>query len=157
MIKSDTRTIDEVSFTVTQMPATKGLRVLGFVGKRIGPALSGIIKAAKSLRMGEKDEVDFDVLAVSVGELLQSLDEGDMERLLKEMVYDKTIMQDESGGKQVNASTFDALFQGRVGLALKLIAFAFEVNYADFFSALKSGLSSLPKAQRSPNSNAPTA
>lgn len=151
----ETREIDGITFTVTQMPAMKAVTLLTFIGKRLGPALARAVSSAQQALGANMTQEDVVVVAEGVGGLLNALEESDAERLLRDMVFDKTVMQFDGKGAHVKRDTFDALFQGKVGTVYKLIAFAFEVNYADFLDALRTKVRASVLMKKASSSTSP--
>lgn len=140
----DTREIDGFSFTVSQLPAMKGLLLLHRLTKAIGPALA---KVAGAFTGGSVKLSDLDVaaLAGAVESLFANLPASDFEAITKELLSTATIEVDGKRHelfKGGNSGNFDLYLQGKMGTIFKLIAFAFEVNYGNFFGWAKGAFAS---------------
>lgn len=128
MQRTQDKLIGENTYTVTQFPATKSLKMLHRVGKYISAPLS---KLAGNYKQGEKiidQEIATDTIGKAVQSFFEACDEHTFETTVKELLTSTT-----RNNKAIN---FDIDFCGNIGELLKVLAFVLEVNYKDFFSGI---------------------
>lgn len=132
MQATQAREIDGLSFSVSQLPPMKALRMLNRLRRCIGPALGKALggMSAKSLK-----DVDVTALADAIEAL--NLPDQELEDITKELLYAAFVTHEGVTGALLSGGQFNAVMSGRVGTILKLIAFAVEVNYGSFFVALR--------------------
>lgn len=118
-----TRQIGGKEWTITLLPATKGLdvgrRLLRLVGPSIGQALGG------AGRPGSLLDVDSAALGNAVSDLALRIGEPEAAALVKELVTTGVFCD----GKEVRADLFDLLFAGDYETLLRVAAFVVEVNF----------------------------
>lgn len=120
--------IDNVKYTTTQFPATKGIKMMHRLGKFISnpiAKLSGMIKPGSK---GIDSDVSTEVLGDAVQAFFESCDENTFELTVKELLTSTT-----RDGKPI---VFDVDFCGQMGHLFKVLAFVLEVNFKDFFSGI---------------------
>lgn len=142
MQKHETREIDGLRFTVQQLPARRGMKLLNHLIRIAGP---GLAKAAGALKGGDLAKldlanIDFGALGEALKSIFDGLPDVEFDYVLDEMLA--VTLLNEAPLKPV----FDAALQGRIGTVYKLLAFALEVNFRDFFGGL-SGLTAGPLAK----------
>ncbi len=128
--RSETRTIDGIEFTVTQMPAMRSQRVFQRLASAIGPAIAAALRDAPAgdailegdVRIGDAVKQLFDRLTIP-----------ELEAIEKELLETATVVQDGQTARVLAIA--DELLAGRLSTLFKLVAFAIEVNYRDFFDA----------------------
>lgn len=134
MITPQTRVINGLEFEVTPLPAFRGLetlpRVTGFFRNSI-LALSGV----------NRDKTEAIVKALAE---LASSNPAELMALTKILLENTTVVVD--GKRQHLLAKFDELMIGKHATTLRLLAFALEVNYADFFDEFGGLLDMLKKA-----------
>ena len=108
-------------FEVTQFTCMRSVRMMTRLGKMLGPALEKLKGAAA----GDQG----DALA-AIGDLLQTLEEVAVEKLILDLLEVVTI-----DGTPLRPQ-LDMLFAGKLASLFKLAAFVVQVNYSDFFGAL---------------------
>lgn len=123
MIETREIEIDGATYSVTQLPARRALRLQAKLMKLLGPAVSEIfiasaknadtedssIPKALKLLFDQLDEANFDILVM---ELLQGCRKNNME---------------------LRAEIVDLEFAGKLNTLFMLLKFILEVNYGDFF------------------------
>lgn len=122
------RVIDNVKYTTTQFPATKGIKMMHRLGKFIS---NPIAKLAGMVKPGSKaldSEVSAEVLGQAVQAFFESCDEATLELTVKELLTSTT-----RDGRPI---VFDSDFCGQMGHLFKVLAFILEVNFKDFFSGI---------------------
>lgn len=141
MIATQERTIDGMKFTVTQLPAMKGLRTLNRIGRVLGPAFAKVAGASGS---GNVTDMDLSKLGDAVEALFERLTDDELEQLTRELLAQATC-----DGKLLMPQ-FDLILAGKVDVILQLLRFAFEVNYGNFFAGL-AGMVAAGQAKPSPS------
>jgi hypothetical protein len=136
MLKSESREIDGMSFTVTQLPATKQFRLQAWLALKVGP---GIVKALSGVDLsgGAKSlsKVDLGEMADGVAMLCDRLSADDFEKLWKELLEGARVKVD--GNSVLLKDVFEVVMVGKFLTLLKLIRFAMEVNFGSFFDVLR--------------------
>lgn len=146
MVESKSKTIDGISYTVTQFPARRAFAIQARLIKTIGPALGAAVGK------GLKGEVD---VAGALQKLADNVDPDALVALALEL-----LQSTRANGKELGSdAAFDAAFSGKLLHLYKVLAYVVEVNFADFFGA--GGIGGLvarfaPEAQTSPASSTPT-
>ena len=120
----ETRTIDEHCYTVSQLPASRGLEMFGKLAGLLGPA------ALEALAKGASLDKDLKTLAPAAVMLFARLQPGDLTAIAKELLGPATV-DNAPLEKQ-----FEVHFQGRILHLFKVLVFAIEVNFGDFFDVL---------------------
>jgi hypothetical protein len=128
MQKTQEKIINNNSYTVTQFPATKSLKMLHRVGKFISAPLSALAKDVQTSKGIMDQNISTETLGKAVQAFFESCDENTFEQTVKELLTSTT-----KNGKQL---VFDIDFCGNMGELMKLLAFILEVNYKDFFSGI---------------------
>lgn len=115
MLRTETVTLEtndgaEV-FTVGQLPAMKGVRLVAALARLVGPGVKGLNEA-------------------DIGRLLGSLREDDVEQFVRMLISTVRV------GTQELAPVFDVKFAGRFTELVKLLQLSLKVNLGDFSTAL---------------------
>lgn len=132
MREEKSRTIDGVTFSVTQLGFREGRRAFMRLSKSIGPGMTAMLAGAASIK-----DVQAQGLAAGVGRLIQDVSDEDLEYFAE--VFGKVTRYhtgDSSKRPVLKDTDRESLFAGRLMLFFKWLAFAAEVNFADFFAAL---------------------
>lgn len=137
MISTETRMIDGYSIAVSQLPAMQALKMSARLGKLLGGPMS---KALGTLDVSDLKTADMAVIGGALLSLFESLDENELERLVKTFLQAATL-----DGKPF-LQVMEAVLAGQVLTIYKALGFALEVNYKDFFAGL-AGLGARVKAQ----------
>lgn len=128
MIEPKTKEIDGISFTVRQLPAMKSLRMLNRLTRTIGPALTAL---------GATGGLSLDSVGEALAKLGDKLSDAEAESIARELLSDATFQPaDGSPGGEL-LPRIDLALQGKPETLLKLLAFALEANYGNFFDALR--------------------
>ena len=123
MIETKEKVIDGATYSVTQLPARRALKLKAKLFRMFGPLF--ITSDANNLQA-----------------LCNSLDENKIESLVLEM-----LQQVRKNGQELTESTFDMEFAGDMAGVYKVLIFVIEVNYGNFFSMLNIGLPSFGEKQ----------
>lgn len=118
------RTIDGLTYSVSQLPASRGLEMFGKLAGLLGPA------ALEALAKGASFDKDLQTLAPAAVMLFARLQPGDLTAIAKELLGPATV-DNTPLEKQ-----FEVHFQGRILHLFKVLVFAIEVNFGDFFDVL---------------------
>ena len=126
----DVRNIDGTNYSTSPLPATKSLAVLTRLTKMVGETLLVIAsRGAAAL-----DDIDEDVIAFTVRQLVERLDEREVDQTVRDLLAGMRCAGVEKDVVQV----FDAHFAGRLMHLFKVLQYSLEVNYSDFFDAVQS-------------------
>jgi hypothetical protein len=123
MIETREKIIDGATYTVTQLPARRAIRLKAKLIKTFGSFLLG--SDGKNLQA-----------------ICESLDENQFEALCMEMLQGV-----RKNGVELTPAKFDLEFAGDIAGVYKLLLFVVEVNYANFFSMFGIGLPSFSEEQ----------
>lgn len=123
MIETREKLIDGATYSVTQLPARRALKLKAKLIKTFGSFFLG----------GDSN---------SLTTMLHSLDENQFEALCMEMIQGV-----RKNGVELNAGTFDLEFAGDMAGVYKVILFVIEVNFANFFQMVGIGLPSFSEDQ----------
>src|SRR5258708_2424843 len=139
------RDIDGFKFTVQQLTAMKSLRMLNRLGRIVGPALGKAGGAAQ----GGFENLNVKDLGDAVGTLFERLSDDELESITRELLSGATVTM-SNGQNGLLMPQFDLVLQGRPETILKLLKFALEVNYQNFFRGFAGlGLGNLANPLRS--------
>lgn len=146
------RVIDGQTFSVTQLPAMRALKMLSRLVRTLGPAAARLMDGAASAGgalgsgLGGLAQMNVAALGQAVTVLTERLTEAELESITRELLETATV-----DGRLLMPS-FDLTMQGRMGPVLQLLAFALEVNYGSFFGVLAA--SATAEAARASSSGA---
>ena len=129
MRKSQTKTIDGMTFTVQALPAMRQLRLK----PRILDALAAPASKIAAAFGGSLASTDVAALGDALTALCQKLTPAEYEALTRELLETTTVQHD--GQTLPLMPVFDDVMCGRTLTVDKLLLFALEVNYGDFFAA----------------------
>ena len=127
MLKSESRQFDDLVVTVQQLPAMRGVLLSRKLARIAAPAIG----ALKSVSL----DADVSVLGDALVQVLEQLSEKDLEELIKTLLETATVEVD--GKIAPLRPVFDMVFAGKVLTVFKVLAFAIEVNFLDFFGPLR--------------------
>ena len=126
MQRTEARVFDDLgSVTVQQLPAMRAVKL----SRRLIQIAAPAVAALKDL------SADASVLGDAISNALAEFSEKDLEALIKDLLETATIEQEGKIAKVM--PLFDELFRGKVFTLYKVLAFALEVNFADFFEPLR--------------------
>lgn len=144
MIKTDSRIIDGDEYTVTALGARAAsklwYRLVGIIGATVGQ-LGGDMKL-NSIKAA-LGSVGLSNFSDAINMLMTKLSENDLEKIMAELFWSlKKTGRDQSTGEALTfdmskPGVFDGQLSGQVMTVGKLVAFALEVNFADFFDAMR--------------------
>lgn len=128
MIVSKDKIIGGRKYTVATIPAFQALDLLEELSVIAGPAFGAMMKN------GLSGEVDFEAAAV---QLFKKLGGGKLRALARGLLFGMTV-EISAGKTPLVLDVFDAEYAGKLSEAFKAMAFAAEVQFADFFAEAKS-------------------
>lgn len=144
MIKTQSTNIGGVKYTVQQLPVTRALRLSAKLGGIIAPALAKASKSVSGMSLESLGGLDVALFGDAIETFMTKMSPDELEFCTKELLY---VL--EKDGKDISRS-FDTEFCGELMTVFKLLRFAFEVNFGDFFDAARSWqtkLRAVPAAQ----------
>ena len=123
MIQNKEIVINGNTYTVTQMPARRALKVQAKLMKLLGGAFSHTITA--------KDKQDMiKQFPKIISLLVEQIDEKTFDSFVMELVEYYV----RKNGKEITDKNFDLEFAGSLNELFLLLQFILEVNFSDFFS-----------------------
>lgn len=127
-MEAERKTIDGIVFEVSPLGFKQGRKAFVRLSKAVGPALA----AAKSL-----EDLKGSNVTAMLEKLVREIDDEDLEWFSD--VFGKVTRFSREGDKWpfLTDSNRELLFQGRIMLFLKWLAFSLEVQFSDFYSQLK--------------------
>lgn len=128
MIETQEKIIDGATYSVTQFPARRALRLKARLMKLFGPVLAQLFVAATSKT---QDNNDF-VKAIEI--LGDHIDENTFESLCMELMVGV-----RKNGHELTPATIDLEFAGDIATLYQVLWFVIEVNFANFFSLIGIG------------------
>ena len=142
---------------VAQLPVTRALKVLRRLGSTLGPALAKAAGASKGASISLA-ALNVESLADAVALLFERLTDAELDYLLRELLSTAQVMGE--GDKWLpmidpvsGAALYDGIYAGNIAGLLALLAFAVEVNFGDFFVAIRGSLQAQMTASRSAESS----
>lgn len=140
------KTIGGRLYLVGMLPAFQGLDLLEQLSVIAGPALGALAKN------GASGKVDFESGAIR---LFSALGGGKL-RTITAALLASTCVEMAPGKEPRVLDVFDVLYAGNLSEVFKVMAFALEVNFADFFGAAKEVFAEFLAAKESESSSPTT-
>jgi hypothetical protein len=138
MLETKSRTIDGLTFHVTQLPLTKARATLVLLGQRIAPGLEGL-SAAMASGGGSLGDADGTAVLGALGKLLEGLSDADLETLSETFGSASTVDVGDGKTPYLDRARRETVFHGgNLTTYFRWLAFAVEVNYSDFFALVAS-------------------
>lgn len=133
MIESQQRTIDGIDFEVRPLPAMKSLETFPRITALLAPLLSDLGSLAKG---AQADRLD------TIGKALASLARTDPKEVvaLTKVLLDGSTITTADGKRQHLLPVIDDELATKMWTLFRLLAFAVEVNYRDFFDVFRNSL-----------------
>jgi hypothetical protein len=131
MLEPSTKNIDGLTIVISPLPARQGLRVLHRLGKSISPSVSRMIGLARGGMEIDLSELDVVSLSQALSNFFETCSEKDLDYFIDQLL-DAAIVNNQRLLDVVNT-----VFQAKVLTLLKVLVFAVEVNYQDFFGGLR--------------------
>jgi hypothetical protein len=128
MIQTGTREIGGYSYSVSQLGAGEGRRILIKLTKMLGPSLGHLLAIAD----GKLDQS----IAGALYELSSNVSDGDFTDLCRTF-GERTEVEIDGKPHKLDLQMQELHFAGAYGDLLKWLGFCLELNYKDFFAALR--------------------
>jgi hypothetical protein len=129
MIEPQKKYIDGFEIQLSPLPALQGTRVFHRLGKCISPALAksmGLIRGEKA----DLASLDISSLGGAFSSFFETCSEVDLMYFIDQLL-DNAIVDNQRLKDVVNVK-----FQAKILTLFKVLVFAIEVNYSDFFKGL---------------------
>jgi hypothetical protein len=127
MIESKEKTINGVTYMVTQFPARRALKIQAKLIKLLAP----LFFAKDDLL--DKEVNDPKVMRAASG-LLDRLDEDYVVNLVMEL-----LVSTRREGKEITDGVFDTVYAGNFGELFDALVFVMEVNFKSFLDKINTG------------------
>lgn len=124
------REICGITYSAVPLPATISLQILTRLTKMVGQA--ALVTAAKGSKA--LDDLPPDVLTYSVQTILARLEEDEVVLTIKQLLAGVYV----HGAPEPVSKIFDAHFKGKMGALFRVVQYALEVNFRDFFDEIRS-------------------
>jgi len=124
-LRTESRQIDGLTVTSTQLPAMRSFRLMARLGKVISPALGHVDGISLSS--------DLSTLGPALAALFASIDGDEAESLAREVLASTTVDVDGKRLELGRTEMVNLAFEGRIKAMLETLKFALEVNYGSFF------------------------
>lgn len=147
-IRTDERLIGGRMYSVSTFPGFQALDVFEELAVLVGPAFGAMLKS------GVSGEADFEAAAVR---LFQGLGGGKVRALTRALLSGVTV-ELAPGKTPLMLDHFDLEYSGKLSEVFRVLAFAAEVQFADFFADAKNlwGQFTAPSDKGSPSSSPST-
>ena len=129
--KTENKTINGASLTVTQFPPSISIPLKFRILKLVNKSLTGLIDLVGEVNMEEPTPEDIAKIMGIIGELFERCDPQGVYDLIVDTVQD-SFYKDQ----RVSKETIDTLFSGKMEDLYLLAAFSVSVNYGDFIKGL---------------------
>ncbi len=136
MQKTETRVFDDMAVTVQQLPAMRGVKL----SRKLMTVAAPVVGALQGLSLDK----DVSTLGDAVAKALEQFSEKDLDELIRTLL--ETAKVETEGRIAPLMPLFDGLFAGKILTVYKVVAFALEVNFADFFEAFRALKAAPPAA-----------
>lgn len=128
MLKTETRIIEGLSVTVTQLPVLTAYAVFARLGKVLGPAIGKLA----GFSMTDVGSLDVSELTPALSELLGGLCEE--ESLVPLLLSSSYVVVDGSKIELTDPMKINHAYAGKFKAMLLSLKFSIEVNFGDFLS-----------------------
>lgn len=135
-LKKETREIDGLTFTTSQLPAMASFTLFGRLVKAVGPAFGALSKLDPSTPL--------DGAAGELAGAFSAIDVDEATRLVPQILSRTTVAISGRHENLQASGAVDRVFSGRLGTMFKVLVFALQVNYSDFLPGSAQAASQLP-------------
>lgn len=127
--RTESKTIGEHEYSVTQWPADKSLLMKFRLGKVFGPSLTLLASAIKAEEEADNQESMMEALSNSISKLFEKTSPEDILALIKETVVGTAV-----DGSRMTDSKFTELYSGDDLMEVyQVFLFVLKVNYGNLF------------------------
>jgi hypothetical protein len=130
----ESREIDGLTFQVQQLPGRRGSRLSARLMRMLLPAAAEAVGGGGKLPTGLAD-LDLSGLGKAAQTLFERLTVEEFESIREELMEGAMVTM-ENGNTVALKPVFDDVMAGRAFTTLKLMQFALEVNFKDFFGGV---------------------
>src|SRR3954466_5572113 len=141
MQATQTTTIGDREYSVTQLPAKRGLRLFNRLCRILAPPAARALGSAGDVSLSALLKSDMGSIAAALSLLFDKLTEQEQEAIFKELLEGARYRDAENGKLLPLWEQFDVAFQGRLHEAYQVLGFALSVNFGSFRSALSAAVS----------------
>lgn len=127
MIETHEKEINGATYSVTQMPAMRAIRMQARLLKLLGPSCAELFVAYQQDEKKQEDQADKHI-PHAITLLVNQLDEKTFESLVIDLL--QGVRKD---GMELKKEIIDLEFAGNLNTLFLLIKFILEVNFSDFF------------------------
>lgn len=132
-LEQEEKQIGETHYRVTQLPGSKGQRLLVHLYKIAGPAMAELLRGFDgAVAMDSVLDMDLGFLANAVIDLADRINDDELEDLVTRLAASTEISVDQERWLQLKDCK-EQHFAGNYKELFLWLGFALEVNYADFF------------------------
>lgn len=131
MIETREKTIGDATYSVTQLPARRALRLKAKLMKLFGPVFAQLFLITEDKASEERQKEN---LVNSVELLTGQLEAVQLDTLIVEILQGV-----RKNGQELTAPTIDIEFAGDIAGLYEVVFFVIEVNFANFFSMIGIG------------------
>lgn len=151
---SEMRIIDGLEVKVFYFSSITSMRLIHKISKVLAPTLGGTLGGVLGNVKGDIDSLDItdsklngDSVVSAINNIFEVLPEDDFINLVQMLLKDTYINIKENEKtvsiKLENQVAIDRVFKGSITKMFKVLAFVFEVNFADFLQQAKGGIGNL--------------
>jgi len=125
VLKTESKTIDGMSFECTVFPAMYGLKIKGRLLKLVGPALGSLVQGLKTTKGGSILDANFDmsVIGPAIATITDHFDDPKVVQLIQD-VFSSTRVD----GQPMSEPVMNIKFAGNYTILYKAIIFVVETN-----------------------------
>lgn len=143
-LKMEEKTIDGVNYTISQIGATRSVKLLARLGRVFGPALArvfAVVEKVDPTKSIKEQEIDLVAAGAVFQSLFSSLDDAEIDGLLRELFANVAATGSVEacgflGAFEGDLKKIDAHFGGRVDALFRVAFASLEVNYGSFFGVV---------------------
>lgn len=123
--KTETRTIDGMTFELSQLDGWTGLRMSARLGRLLGPAIAGVLTSAKKLESGETD-IPPESIGRALALLFEQLTPSELESLTRDLL--QGAVYEHPKGRVPLLEVYSEVMRGKLGTAMALVRWSIEFN-----------------------------
>ena len=131
MIETHEKIIDDATYTVTQLPARRAIKLKAKLLKLFGPVIAQFFVISDSKDDSQEYKSTF---VRAVEKFALDIDPNTIDTLIVEILQGV-----RKNGMELTQATIDVEFSGDIAGIYKLIMFVLEVNYLNFFQMVGIG------------------
>ena len=125
---------DLITYKITNFPASKGVKYFKQLMKIVGPSIASLAADEATADL-EEGMVDASSLETAVQLLVENMDKGDIEALIKNLVSEVVYVDPNLSERMEVSKTFDMHFSGEYGALFSLLMAVVKENYSSLFQS----------------------